>query len=137
MRFSAALLLWFVLTPWAQASSSLLHCTATDGARLLPTGALLHQPDAQNQATALWSDFIVDLTTGDVHWKLGPESTYQVIQRGDGAYDAILIPPLGNISLATAITDFIRIRKWWGPQVVFIAYDLSDVATGTCSAVEP
>jgi hypothetical protein len=118
----------------ALASSSLLHCTLSDVAGLANDGRL-EADEYRGIAKLSWGDFTVDLATGAIRrgdflvvWK--------VIQEGSTANDTILTPDSSSWpdrALLNAATDFLRVREWPDhPKPVFLAFDLSWVATGTC-----
>jgi hypothetical protein len=86
---------------------------------------------------------MIDTLTGAISYSVGTRLIWRIIQKGDDKNDHVLTPPSPvygepETILASAATDFIRVRDWASQsRVTFVAFSLSTFVTGTCEVVPP
>jgi hypothetical protein len=126
-----AALLMLSAAPAFAASGGVYRCAAQDYRRLADDGTL------EGAARAFWrqryASVVVDTETAIIRAG-GEPLRWQRVQEGSGASDFVAVRR--DADLASAATDFIRIRDWdRKPRPTFLLFELSAIVTGTCEIV--
>jgi hypothetical protein len=116
------------------------RCEAKDAVSLQDNGVL--RKDRVSESERKYFDgIIIDALTGAITLSDGSRMIWSIIQKGDSANDLVLIPENyldsdPKKAAAGAATFFFRLRTWGErSQVIFTAFYLSTLVTGTCKIV--
>jgi hypothetical protein len=141
-RFVAATVLLAVAgdTAFAQQHKT-YRCNVADVVTLGDDGGLQPDSNPTNTMRLLYDGIIIDTLTGAVTHRNGSRTMWSVVQRGSRVNDYVLTKPTAPYGpsdriMASAATDFIRIRAWGEQSLVrLLAFSLSTFASGPCEVV--
>lgn len=138
----ASFLLCFVISGQASAwQDQIFKCTPLSVATFGNDGRLEMSNDPQAIG---YEGLIVDTATGAVRWPSWATATkWRLVQKGSNANDYVFIKPSmleamrGDMALAAAATDFLRVRVWKENKTpTFMLVALSKITTGSCQPVQ-
>jgi hypothetical protein len=102
---------------FGQHANKIYRCIAKDAIRLQDDGGLGGRELSRKTHAFFFSPFMIDTLTGAISYSVGTRLIWRIIQKGDDKNDHVLTPPSPvygepETILASAATDFIRVRDW-------------------------